>query len=185
MSIPKTDRALAIDPGWRFIGVVQAIWTPRIRRVLFNRTITTTKEMTDSQAWDEIISGLQTIFANPACPDVVICEDMRGVRYGNDDRGTSSASTDEIRDVVAVIRTLAHVYGKRFFLVRSSSGYAAMGSKITRAPNESHGGRKKRQKAANQAAAMRMFSGAENLTEHEYDACVHLGAVMLGKGVEQ
>jgi hypothetical protein len=185
MALPKTDRILGIDPGWRNIGIVSAIWSGRIRRVTYRKTIETTQKMTDREAWDAIISGLQSIIADPGCPDVIACEDMRGVRYGHDERGTSNSSTDEIRDVQAVIRTLAHLYGKRLFFVRSLSGYAAMGAKISKLRGETQHIRKARQKAASAAAAMRVFSGAENLTEHEWDACVHAGAVMLGKGEEQ
>src|SRR5512145_108890 len=119
MALPKTNRILGIDPGWRNIGIIAAIWSGRIRRVTFRKTIKTSQTMTDTEAWDVIISNLQAIIADPGCPDVIACEDMRGVRYGHDERKSSSASTDEIRDVQAVIRTLAHLYGKRLFFVRS------------------------------------------------------------------
>lgn len=185
MALPKTDRILGIDPGWRNIGIVWIAWSNRVRRVEHRYTITTSSKMTDKEAWDSIIGQLQAVFAAEGCPDVIACEDMRGVRYGHDERKSSNSSTDEIRDVQAVIRTLAHLYGKRLFFVRSLSGYAALGAKISRLPGETDRKRKERQKAANAAAAMRVFSGAENLTEHEWDACINAGAVMLGKGEEQ
>lgn len=185
MALPKTDRILGIDPGWRNIGVIALTWTGRIRRVTYHDTIGTNPKMTDQESWVRIISGLQAIIADPGCPDVIACEDMRGVRYGHDERGTSNSSTDEIRDVQAVIRTLAHVYRKRLFFVRSSSVYAATGSRIGRIPGETDRQHKTRQKSANQAAALRLFSGTETLTEHEFDASLIAAAVMLGKGTEQ
>lgn len=185
MALPKTDRILGIDPGWRNIGIIAATWFGRIRRVTYHDTIGTNPKMTDQESWVRIISGLQAIIADPDCPEVIACEDMRGVRYGHDERGTSNSSTDDIRDVQAVIRPLAHLYGKRLFFVRSLSGYAAMGAKLNKLRGETQHMRKTRQKAANAAAAMRVFAGAENLTEHEWDACIHAGAVMLGKGEEQ
>jgi hypothetical protein len=179
------SRALGIDPGWRNLATVIIDWAPRgSRNVLYHRTIKTTNKMSDRVAWALLHEGLREIFESEASPDTVACEEMCGVRHGHNGRGTSSGSTDELLEVQGAIRSLAYNHGKRLVLVRSLSSYGAMGTLLSGKPGESRAQKSKRQKAANMAAARLWFGGAEELDEHESDACLHAGAVMLGKGVE-
>lgn len=172
---------LGIDPGLKNLGLVVVEWSPKVRRVLWSRTVKTTSKMPDSERWEEILSALrETIELGPPC---IACEEMTGVRHGHSDRGTTNSNADCLIEVQGAIRGLARVYHRRLTLIRSLSSYAAMGVRIPKIPGETKQQRSNRQKAATFAAANLFFAGAEGLTEHEADAAIHAGGVALGKGV--
>lgn len=177
------NRILGIDPGYRNLGIVDVEWSTRVRRVLTARTVVTSPKTPDSYRWALVLDALQEALEDPDCPNVVACEEMTGVRHGHNARGTTSGNADELIEVQGAIRSLARVYEKKLVLVRSLSSYAAMGVKLSAIPNEDSYHRKARLKAATMAAAKLWFSGADDLTEHEADACIHAGAVRIGKGV--
>lgn len=171
---------LGIDPGFANLGMVIIEWVPKARRVLWHKTVETNTKMSASERWHVIISELAVSIGLQF--DAVACEEMSGVRHGHDDRGSSNANTDPLLGIQGAVRALCHVHGRKLFLVRSQTSYAACGASLSRCPGESSSKRKTRQKAATRHAATLLFSGAEMLTEHECDAAVHAAAVAMGKG---
>lgn len=171
---------LGIDPGFANLGMVIVEWGPRVRRVLWHKTVKTDAEMPDSERWDVIIRELAVAIGFNF--DFVACEEMSGVRHGHDSRGSSNANTDPLLGIQGAVRALCHIYGRKLVLVRSQTSYAACGASLPRMAGETKAKRKTRQKAATRHAATLLFSGAEIVTEHECDAAVHAAAVAMGKG---
>lgn len=176
-------KILGIDPGYAHMGIVTIDWAPRVRSVVTHRTITTSPKDKPPVRWGLILHALNCEIASALCPDVIACEEMTGVRHGHTERGTTSASTDELIEVQGAIRAMANHCGKQLFLIRSLSSYTAAGIRIPTLRNETRHARSKRQKAAAMATVKRLF-GASELTEHEADAVVHALGVAMGKGAK-
>lgn len=174
----------AIDPGFRNLATVSVLWTPMIRRVQYAETIHTLPEMSDALSWATITGAIAT-FANKSVGicDFLAAEELSGVRHGKDDRSQASSNSDPLLQIQGAIRMACTVYVVELRLVRSQSVNSVLGIKPPRRGAVSDYQRSKAQKAETQAAVMRLLAGAENLDEHQYDACGIAIAAALGKGV--
>jgi hypothetical protein len=174
----------AIDPGLRNLATVSVLWTPKVRRVTYAKTIHTLPEMSDALSW-ATVNGFVADFVHRSVGicDWFAAEELAGVRHGKDDRGSSNANSDPLLQIQGGIRMACAIYCVELRLVRSQSVNSTLGIKPPRRGTMSDYARSKVQKSSTQAAVMRLLAGAENLDEHQYDACGIAIATALGNGV--
>jgi hypothetical protein len=173
----------ATDPSFRNLATVSILWTPKIRRCTYAKTIHTLPEMSDALSW-AAINGAVAEFVHKS---VGICErfaaeEMAGVRHGKDDRGQSGANSDPLLQIQGGIRMACAIYCVDLWLVRSQSVNAALGIVPPRRGTMTDYMRKKWQKAATRTVVNRLLSATESLDEHQIDACGIAIACALGKG---
>lgn len=177
---------LGHDPGFANYANVTIEWSTRVRRVLRHETVITKPKQPDCERWAIVNAAIHEAFEHLGFYDPancrVACEAMAGVRAGKNREKKSNHHDDTLLEVQGAIRQEASNYVVAFYLIEPQSSTAALGAKIGTRPKESDDARKRRQKDATAAAVRLFLAGAENLTEHEYDACAHAIGVALGKG---
>jgi hypothetical protein len=175
---------LGHDPGFANYANIIIEWTPRTREVRWHETIKTKPKQPDAERWSMVCSSIRRATAYLANwkDRLVACESMSGVRAGKNRAGHANQRDDSLLEVQGAIRQESMSVGIPFYLIEPKSSIAAIGSRIYPRPGESDADRQKRQKAQNARQVRLLLAGAEDLTEHEYDACAHAIGVALGKG---
>jgi hypothetical protein len=131
-----------------------------------------------------IVSAIDPGFRNLATVSVLWTPKHKRVQYAKTIH-TLPEMSDALSwtTITGAIAEFAHRSVVDLRLVRTQSVNAALGIKPPRRGTMPDYQRSKAQKAATRAVVTRLLSGAEDLDEHQIDACGIAIAAALGKGV--
>jgi len=171
---------LGIDPGFAHCGVALVEWHPRARRLAQWDCIDTKPDTAGELRFSVVIERLDAWMTGV---DLVVIEDMRGVRHGKNRERAAGAHDDAVSGIMWAAMALAARRGIPVRLVQPQSSTAAAGArKLTRLPQESDDRFKARRKKETERAVRVLLKCQVEMPVDCFDAAAHAIAGKLGKG---
>jgi Holliday junction resolvasome RuvABC endonuclease subunit len=171
---------LGIDPGFAHCGIALVEWHPRARRLAQWDCIDTKPDTAGELRFATIIERLDAWMTGV---DLVVIEDMRGVRHGKNREHAAGAHDDPVLGIMWAAMALAARRGIPVRLVQPQSSTAAVGvRKLVRTPGETEHKFKARRKAETERAVRVLLERPIDMPVDCFDAAAHAIAGKIGKG---